>query len=542
MRKELSLVLGDEKNIYIIILIYTIFIGIASISIPISIQALVNIIPSTAMYYPLVLLSFVLLILLGISSVVYGMQKYVIELFKRRIFVRITSLMVTRALYFEKKTMQSTNSEQIFDRFFEIPNIQSSLPNLLVGIFTAVVQMVSAIIICSFYHPILLAFNVALVLIIYGILRYHGSAAIKTAIKESTAKYETASWIAEVGRKYLYLKSGKAREYVSKKANNIVANYITARKKHFRYLFTQIVGLLILYAFGNVLLLFVCGALVLEEKLTLGQFVATEVFFSYTFGHVLIFGNYLESFYKLVASCNKLAMFYKIPLEDHTNKDSSFEMNNINISNVTMPSVSSLVNLHIELDGSYNIFMNFHERTKGFLLALIMGWEDDHHGKVQIDGKTFNEINLDKYRDKIAFIDSSNILCTNIKEYVVSCNPAVSHTKFEAVIKLVGLYDTIQSFPEKERTEIISSKYPLNKEEVVKLKLAKALIEENKLIIFDYPILDHILRENKQILEHITNEPTLTIIHFTENNALLTHANNIYRFDPQVQSIIKQHV
>jgi len=96
--------------------------------------------------------------------------------------------------------------------------------------------------------------------------------------------------------------------------------------------------------------------------------------------------------------------------------------------------------------------------------------------------------------------------------------------------------------PEKERTEIISSKYPLNKEEVVKLKLAKALIEENKLIIFDYPILDHILRENKQILEHITHEPTLTIIHFTENNALLTHANNIYRFDPQVQSIIKQHV
>jgi ABC-type bacteriocin/lantibiotic exporter with double-glycine peptidase domain len=182
MRKELSLVLGDEKSIYIIILIYTIFIGIASISIPISIQALVNIIPSTAMYYPLVLLSFVLLILLGISSVVYGMQKYVIELFKRRIFVRITSLMVTRALYFEKKTMQSTNSEQIFDRFFEIPNIQSSLPNLLVGIFTAVVQMVSAIIICSFYHPILLVFNIALVLIIYGILRYHGSVAIKTAI------------------------------------------------------------------------------------------------------------------------------------------------------------------------------------------------------------------------------------------------------------------------------------------------------------------------------------------------------------------------
>ena len=86
MRKELSLVLGDEKSIYIIILIYTVFIGIASVSIPISIQALVNIIPSTAMYYPLVLLSFVLLILLGISSVVYGMQKYVIELFKRRIF------------------------------------------------------------------------------------------------------------------------------------------------------------------------------------------------------------------------------------------------------------------------------------------------------------------------------------------------------------------------------------------------------------------------------------------------------------------------
>jgi len=140
MRKELLLVLGDEKKLYVTILIYTVFIGIASISIPVSIQSLVGIIPSTAMHYPLVLLSLVLLVLLSISSVIYGMQKYVIEIFKRRIFVRITSLMVTRILYVEKKTMESSDPEQISDRFFEIANIQSSLPSLLVGGFTAVVQ------------------------------------------------------------------------------------------------------------------------------------------------------------------------------------------------------------------------------------------------------------------------------------------------------------------------------------------------------------------------------------------------------------------
>lgn len=544
MRKELALILGDEKYIYFIILVYTIFIGIASVSIPLSIQSLVNIIPSTAMYYPLVLFSLILFILLGFSSVIYGTQKYVIEIFKRKFFVRITSLMVTRALYFEKSMMQTMDSEQIFDRFFEIPNIQESVPKLLVGVFTAAVQMVVAIVICSFYHPILLVFNLVLVLIIYIILRYHGSIAIKTALKESTAKYEAASWIGEIGRKYFYLKSSKAREYVSKKANTIVANYITARKKHFRHLFTQIVYLLIVYAVGNALLLFICGALVLEEKITLGQLVATEIFFSYTFGHVLLLGNYLESFYKVVSSCNKISTFYKIPLEDYTAKSSSFEMKNsyINIANIKIQSLGFLLNFNIALNGEYKIFVNFPEQMKTFLLNLIMGWEKQHNTNITIDNKTFDEINLDKYRDKIAFIDSSNILCTKIKEYVISCNPTVSHAKFEAIIKLVGLYDVIQKLPEKEHTEIISHKFPLNKEECVRLKLAKALIEENRIMIFDYPILDTILAENKLLMEYIVNDPNITILHFVNGNMNSQYAKTVYRIDAQSQSITQQYV
>ena len=542
MRKELGLVLSEEKSLYIIILIYTVFIGIASVSIPISIQALVNIIPSTLMYYPLFLLAFVLLVLLVISMVVYGMQKYVTEIFKRRIFVRIASLMMTRALYFDKETMRSTDTEQIFDRFFEIPNIQSSTPDILVGVFTATVQTIVAIAICSFYHPALLLFNIALIVVIYFILKSRGSNAIKTAIKESSAKYQTASWIAEVGRKYFYLKSSKAREYASKKTNALIANYISLRKKHFSHLFAQIIYLLVLYAVGNVLLLVICGVLILREKLTIGQFVATEVFFSYTFTHILKIGNYLEDFYKLVASWNKLSLLYKIPLEVYNDIISTSQVQNIHIHSVYVPNIPSKVSLHIQVNGSYHAFMNFHERTKSFLLGALMGWNDKLYDSIRVDGNTFSEINLGKYRDKIAFIDSSNVVCTRIKEFVTSSCPTVSHAKFNAIIKLVGLYDIIQSLPEKEHTEIISVKYPLNKEEIVRLKIAKALLEEDRLIIIDYPIADAMLFENKALLEYIIHDPNTTLIHFTQNEKAVAFAQHVYRLDGQSQSIVKHDV
>ncbi len=542
MRKELLLVLGDEKKTYISILIYTVFIGLAGVSIPVSIQALVNIIPSTMMYYPLFLLSGVLLILLTLSMIVYGLQKFVTEIFKRRIFVRITSLMMTRALYFDKKTMQSSDTEQIFDRFFEIPNIQTSTTEILIGAFTAFVQVITAVIICSFYHPSLLIFNLIIVSVVYFILRSHGASAVKTIIKESTAKYETASWVAEVGRKYFYLKSHKARDYASKKTNTLIANYISQRKKHFHHLFTQIIYLLIVYAIGNVTLLILCGVLILGEKLTIGQFVATEVFFSYVFTHVLRGGNYLESFYKLVASCNKISLFYNIPLEDYSNHNDDFSMTNIHIHSLTMPHIPSKVSLHIDLNGSYHTFMNFHEKTKSFLMTLLMGWDDQYYNNIRIDTMPFSEINMDKYRDKVAFIDSSNIICTKIKEFATSSCPMVSQTKFDSIIKLVDLYDAIQALPQKEHTKIISSKYPLNKEEVIKLKIAKALLEEVKLIIIDYPIADNIIYDNKPLLDYIIGDPSITLVHFTNNQKAVPLAQYVYRYDPQSQSIVKHNV
>lgn len=542
MKKELSLVLGGERSLYITILIYTVFIGAVSISIPLSIQALVNIIPSTLMYYPLVLLCIVLFILLVLSMVIHGMQVYVTEIFQRRIFVRIASMIVTRALYINKSAMQTSDTEQLFDRFFEIPTIQSSTTKILIGAFTACVQVAVSVIICSFYHPMLLLFNLFFILAVYLALRFHGGVAIKTAIKESSAKYETASWVSEVGRKYFYMKSSRARDYASKKANSLIANYISTKKKHFKHLFTQIIFLLIIYAVGNVLLLFLCGTLVLQEKLTLGQFVATEVFFSYTFGHILKIGDYLAYFYKLVASCNKISLFYKIELEDYSGKKASFEMKTLSIYNATVPNVRSPINLEINLDGAYHAFINLHERTKGFLMSLFMGWDDAHYHNIKLDSIPFSEINVDKYRDSVAFIDSSNIICTKIKEYVTSNCPTVSHSKFEAIIKLVGVYDVIQTLPDKEHTRIISSKYPLNKEEIIRLKIAKALLEEDRLILIDYPIADQIIFNNKPLLEYIINDPNITLVHFTDSKKATSLAKYVYNFDEPSQSIIKHNV
>ena len=98
------------------------------------------------------------------------------------------------------------------------------------------------------------------------------------------------------------------------------------------------------------------------------------------------------------------------------------------------------------------------------------------------------------------------------------------------------------SLPEKEQTKIISPKYPLNKEEVIRLKIAKALLEEPKLLLIDYPIADHIILNNRPLLEYIIHNPNLTLIHFTSAKKAEKLAQHIYRFDEESQSITHQNV
>ena len=70
-----------------------------------------------------------------------------------------------------------------------------------------------------------------------------------------------------------------------------------------------------LYAIASVALLLIGGFLILKGQLTIGQLVAAELILSAILYNFSQLGRDLESFYDLVASCQKLSKFYNFSLQ-----------------------------------------------------------------------------------------------------------------------------------------------------------------------------------------------------------------------------------
>ena len=114
------------------------------------------------------------------------------------------------------------------------------------------------------------------------------------------------------------------------KNDHLVKDYLNAREKHFKVLvlqFIQMIGFKVLVTAG---LLLIGGALVLNQEMNIGQFVAAEIIIILVISSVekLILG--LESFYDVLTSLEKLGQVVDKELEsqkgDTISAETSFNL------------------------------------------------------------------------------------------------------------------------------------------------------------------------------------------------------------------------
>jgi putative ABC transport system ATP-binding protein len=129
----------------------------------------------------------------------------------------------------------------------------------------------------AFYHPYLLAFDVVLVLLLLFTMFVLGRGAVKTSVKESKTKYAMAAWLEDLARCRTTFRYDGASEFALERSDQLVFNYLSARKKHFKVLMRQILFLLLVQALASTALLAIGGWLVIDNQLSLGQLVAAEL-------------------------------------------------------------------------------------------------------------------------------------------------------------------------------------------------------------------------------------------------------------------------
>jgi putative ABC transport system ATP-binding protein len=267
-------ILKPEANFYWLALVYGVGISLLSLATPISVQMLINTVANTAMTTPLVVLTLTLFGLLMMFALLYGLRIHLMELFSRRFYARMVAEISLLAVYAKNPFFGDARKSSLFNRYFDVVNVEKAIPILFVGGFTVVLQVFTGFILVSLYHPYFLLFTIIMSALIWIIWLVWGARAVRTGIDLSHAKHGTAAWLETVGESNGFFKSQRRIDYAFKQSNAHTGKYINERKRHFRNHFAQTIAFLTLYAAASAALLGLGGWLVINNQLTLGQLVA----------------------------------------------------------------------------------------------------------------------------------------------------------------------------------------------------------------------------------------------------------------------------
>lgn len=494
--QRLGILLAQERRDLGVAITYSVVIGLLSLAVPIAVQALVNTVAFGTILQPLAVLAILVLGALTVSAVLQTLRTCVVEMIQRRVFVRLAGEVADKLLRVRIEAFDRVHGPELVNRFLDAVTVQKSVSVLVVDGLSIAMQALVGLILLAVYHPILLAFDVVLILFIAIILFGLGRGAIRTSIDESMTKYDLVAWLEELARHQTTFRSQQGSSYARERTNEMARAYIRNRQAHFRILLRQAIGSYGLQALATSALLGIGGYLVISGQLTLGQLIAAELVVGTVVGGFAKFNKSLESFYDLAAALDKLGYLQDLPSERESGDQVTFQPV---AAAIQLRDVSFAFPGHRELfripsvEFSPGSKIAIHGRGasgKTTLLDVMYALRTPHLGTIEIDSIDYRDLDLEVLRTEIALVRDIDIFPGTVMDNVrLGLN--ADQLAVRQALKQAGLLNVIAELSEGLNTELATGGAPLSPSQAMRLMVARALLSRPRLLLFD-EVLDRI--------------------------------------------------
>lgn len=501
-----------EKRDIFQIFYYAIFSGIVALSLPLGIQAIINLIQGAQVSTSWVVL--VILVTLGVAfaGVLQLMQLRIIETIQQRIFTRSSFELSYRFPKIKLAELRNYYPPELANRFFDTLIIQKGLSKILIDIPAAVLQILFALLLLSFYHPFFIVFGILLLVLILVVFKFTARKGLDTSLVESKNKYRVAHWIQEVARTMVSFKlSGNTNLAISKN-DDLVSDYLVARENHFKILMIQFIQMISFKVIVTASLLLIGGALVLNQEMNIGQFVAAEIIILLVIASVekLIIG--LESFYDVLTSIEKIGQIVDKELEEQEGEKPSLDNLNIELNEVSyrVPKRDSpiIYNVSLKINSKSRILI-FGESGSGksTLLRLISGVIEPTAGHIYINNLSINSLNLNNYRAQLGLsLTEETPFEGSIKENLTFGNPNIIDDDIFEVLEKVGLMNFVKEQPKGLKTILYPDGKQMSHTVSKKLVLARAILKKPKLLILEDALDRFNTNETNSVINYLTHK------------------------------------
>jgi len=516
------------------IFFYAIFAGLISLSLPLGIQAITNLIQSgrvSASWIALIILVVFGVVLVGILSL---MQLRITENLQQKIFVRSSFDFGARLPKLKPNQLHNSYPPELANRFFDTLTIQKGTSKLLIDFSAAILQIVFGLILLSLYHPYFIIFGVMLFIFLYFIFKFSYNSGLETSLKESKFKYKVANWLQEMARNNYSFKNDLNYNYGLQKNNNLVTDYLNYREKHFEVIKRQFTQLIIFKVLITASLLLIGGFLVLSQEMNIGQFVAAEIIILLVINssEKIIFG--LETFYDVLTSVEKIGQVTDLELEEESdfNSDTCYTNITIETENLAFKFPESeteiLSSISLKIDQGEKIVIDGENGSgKTTLIRILSGLLQKTSGAFYINDDTFKKIDLKQYRSQIGSIISSETPFEGtLLENITFNDKNISTENLKWALDSVQLSPFIKSLPKGLDTRIFPEGKQLSSSNAQKLLLARSIVHKPKILFYEDPTDKMDEKVANEIIDFITSEKNnWTIIVSSKNPYWRTKCN-----------------
>lgn len=533
------------RNLYV----FAIVSGAISLSLPLGLQSIINLIQGGEISASWILLVGVVLVGYILIAGLQVIQLRITEDLQKDIFVRSAFEFAYRIPRIQMSSLQGKYAPELMNRFFDTVMLQKGAAKVLLEFTAAGIQIFFGLILLSLYHPFFIIFSLLVIVSTFITGRYIFSKGLRSSFTESKYKYQVAFWLEEVARAHTTFRLSCSSALPLHKTDELVHSYLNAREKHFKV----ILGHYYLFILFKILVaasfLILGGILVFEQQMNIGQFVAAEIIVLLLLSSSERMLLIMEQVYDLLTSIEKIGQVTDMPLETSNQQFARLPQDEGGLS-LTIKDVwftypgdqqPTLKGVNLQIDANTSISLSGKSGSgKSTFTQLLSAFYHPQQGKIFVNGIPIANYNLVQLRSAIAECIMDDCLFEGSLLDNLTLGHQLPYDKITTMLEFLQLKPFFESLAEGFETPIGPQSRKLNGGTVQKLILARTLLKEPKILIVE-DIFTQLDKEEKlQLYRYILNSShRRTTIILTQDPEVMSMTNQIaWMEDGKVISVI----
>lgn len=510
-----------EKKSLFTVYLYAILSGVVNLSVPLGIQAIVSYAMGATMVTSLYLL--IGLVTLGTWMAGYFQVRVmqIIETLQQKIFVRYSVLFAEKIPRLNISNLNQYYLPELVNRFFDTQNLQKGISKLLLELPVAIIQIIFGLILLSFYHPYFIGFSIIVVvsiILIFLTTRHRG---IATSLDESDSKYEVAAWLEDMARE---VKSFKNNAFVGsgpEETDHKLLNYLSHRTSHFKILLFQYKTIIFFKVAITLFMLLLGTYLLVNQMISIGAFVATEIVILMIMTAVEKLVKSLEAYYDIITSFIKLDKVLQLPEEKGgtleipvRNDGMALEAQHVYFG---FDSLSPIIeDLSFQFDKNrIHLISGPQGSGKSVLLNLLAGFYQPASGAVLLDGQPLTNYTTPDFRKYFGvYMDDLDVLKGSVLQNINLGNPDITPETVLSFAERLGIPNFANLFKDGLLTTVQASDDRISYSSKKMILLIRAMLGEKRILLLENPaegFNEDVRRHILQCLRELSASKTIII-------------------------------